>query len=70
MKLIRPAGVQNFRFAVLKKKESSKEEKSVMSDLIENLFFICLAAVIVMWCSRKQYIIFSGRHKKMDHDYV
>ena len=66
----RPAGFQNFRFAVLKKKDMNKDERTSYYDLLENICFLCLAAAAVMFCSRKQYIAFTGRHKKMDHDYV
>ena len=66
----RPGGVQNFRFVVLKKKDNSSEESSFLSELLENVFFLGISAALVMWCTRKQYISFTGRHKKMDHDYV
>jgi len=66
-----PGGVQNFRFVVLKKKDNSKDESSgFLSELLENFSFLALSAAIVMWCSRKQYISFTGRHKKMDNEYV
>lgn len=66
----RPGGVQNFRFAVLKKKDNTKEESSyILVGLLENVFFLAFSAVIVMWCTKKQYISFTGRHKKVDHDY-
>mmetsp|Transcript_267 Transcript_267/g.548 ORF Transcript_267/g.548 Transcript_267/m.548 type:complete len:566 (-) Transcript_267:12-1709(-) len=66
-----PGGVQNFRFVVLKKKDYSKDESSsFISDLLENFLFLAISAGIVMWCTRKQYISFTGRHKKMDRDYV
>ncbi|KAL7538567.1 hypothetical protein ACHAWF_006133 [Thalassiosira exigua] len=65
-----PGGVQNFRYVVLKKKDYNEEESRwVLSDLLENLFFLALSAAFVMWCTRKQYITVTGRHKKMDRDY-
>lgn len=65
-----PGGVQNFRFIVLKKKDNSKDESSgFLSDLLENIFFLAISAAFVMWCTRKRYISFTGRHKKMDHDH-
>mmetsp|Transcript_11313 Transcript_11313/g.20783 ORF Transcript_11313/g.20783 Transcript_11313/m.20783 type:complete len:564 (+) Transcript_11313:182-1873(+) len=66
-----PGGVQNFRFVVLKKKDYSKDESpGILSGLLENLFFLGFSAAIVMWCTRKKYVSFTGRHKKRDHDYV
>lgn len=65
----RPAGVQNFRFAVLKKKDTIKDETSgIPSDFLEIIFVLFLAAVTIMWC-KKQFIYVTGRHKKMDHNY-
>ncbi|KAL7541392.1 hypothetical protein ACHAXR_010885 [Thalassiosira sp. AJA248-18] len=65
-----PGGVQNFRFIVLKKKDNSKDESpGFLAGLLENLFFLAFSATVVMWCSRKQYVSFTGRHKKMDRDY-
>jgi len=68
--LDRPAGVQNFRFIVLKRKDHHKDESSsFLSSLLENLIFLSFSAAIVIWCTRKQYISFTGRHKKIDRDY-
>ena len=66
----RPGGVQNFRFIVLKRKDNSKEESpDFMESLLENLFFLAFSAALVMICGRKQYISFTGRHKKRDNEY-
>lgn len=65
-----PGGVQNFRYIVLKKKVTTDDESSWLTELIENSVFVALCAGIVIWCSRKQYVSFTGRHKKYEQDYV
>ncbi|KAL9180107.1 hypothetical protein ACHAXT_008077 [Thalassiosira profunda] len=66
-----PAGVQNFRYVVLKKKDNIAEEEGpgLLSVLLENIVFFCFAVAVVMWCTRKQYISATGRHKKVDAEY-
>jgi hypothetical protein len=55
---------------VLKKKDTSKDETSgFFPGFLKNIFFLFLAAATIMWC-KKQFIHLTGRHKKMDHDYV
>lgn len=68
----RPRGVQNFRFVVLKKNDGRNKDESsglfgFLAGLLENFFFLVCAALIVMWCSRKQYVSYTGRHKKRDY---
>ena len=66
-----PGGVQNFRFIVLKKKVIEEEENPYwVAEFIEDAMFIAIFAVIVVWFSRRQYISFTGRHKKYEQDYV
>jgi hypothetical protein len=65
-----PGGVQNFRYIVLKKKVTTDDESGWLADLIENASFVAMCAGIVIWCSRKQYVSFTGRHKKYEQDYV
>jgi len=65
-----PAGVQNFRFVVLRRKENVKDESpGILSSLLENFFFIASSATIVMWCTKKQYVSLTGRYKKRDHEH-
>lgn len=65
-----PGGVQNFRYIVLKKKVTREDDNSWITDLIENAVFVAICAGIVFWCSRRQYVSFTGRHKKYEQDYV
>ena len=68
----RPRGVQNFRFVVLKKKDNINKDDdsgilSFLSGLLENFFFLALAAAVVMWCSRKHYL--GGHKRRIRRDY-
>lgn len=55
---------------MLKKKESNVDESpGFFADLLENMFFLGVSGVIVMWCTRRKYISFTGRHKKSDHEH-
>lgn len=65
----RPAGVQNFRFVVLKKKDRVQEEKSSWSGLFENFVYMATMSGFIIWCMKKQYISLTGRHKKYEGDY-
>lgn len=65
-----PGGVQNFRYIVLKKKVIQEEETPWVTEFIEDAMFVALFAVIVFWLSRRQYVSFTGRHKKYEKDYV
>jgi len=61
-----PSGVQNFRFVVLKKKETAVEVgHSFFYELIENLLFLGFAALVVTWCSNRRRNV-TGRHKKSE----
>lgn len=51
---------------MLKKNDNKNKDDdsgifSFLSGLLENFFFLALAAAVVMWCSRKQYV---GRRNK------
>ncbi|KAL3798401.1 LOW QUALITY PROTEIN: hypothetical protein HJC23_005054 [Cyclotella cryptica] len=64
-----PGGVQNFRYVVLKKKESKNDEKAWRGELLENTFFVLVSVGIIIWCTKKQYVSFTGQHKKYE-DFV
>jgi len=64
-----PAGVQNFRFVVLKKKDRVQDEKTSWSGLFENFVYIAAMSGFIIWCMKKQYISLTGRHKKYEGDY-
>jgi hypothetical protein len=65
-----PGGVQNFRYIVLQKKVVKANESTWLGEVIENTIFVAMCAVIIIWCSRRQYVSFTGRHKKYEQDYV
>lgn len=65
-----PGGVQNFRYIVLKKKVTTDDESSRLAVLIENAVCVVVCAIIVVWCSKRQYVSVTGRHKKYEQDYV
>ncbi len=69
MMSFRPAGVQNFRFVVLKKKDRVQDEMSSWSGLFENVVYIVGMTGFIIWCMKKQYISLTGRHKKYEGDY-
>ena len=65
-----PGGVQNFRYIVLKKKVVFDGDDSGLAKYLEDSIFVAIFAGIIMWCSRKRYISFTGKHKKIEQDYV
>jgi hypothetical protein len=65
-----PGGVQNFRYIVLKKRGTTESDDSWFGEFIENAFFVGFCAAIIVWCSKRQYVSLTGRHKKYEQDYV